>query len=96
MMVRFAVPLVRISLPGHHRPGLIEATWKLALDAWGDGLFRGIIAPASLKRVVAHCLHDPRHPLPGHHRPGLIEAERDLDNLLKPINSSGASSPRPH
>jgi len=39
-----------------------------------DLLFRGIIAPASLKRRIRAPIGDLRSPFPGHHRPGLIEA----------------------
>ena len=83
--------------PGHHRPGLIEASSCVTACSRMARHFRGIIAPASLKQVVGSL--DERHALsfPGHHRPGLIEALRPARFPVDGLGSiSGASSPRPH
>ncbi len=65
----------------------------------GDGrVFRGIHAPASLKRD--HCTPNGWHTFPGfpgHSCPGLIEAPHvDMEPQRRRSRFSGAFMPRPH
>ena len=87
------------ALPGHRRPGLIEAGVVLpsAMSASTAELFRGIVAPASLKR------DDPRpmgHPAAALFRgivaPASLKRMTDHPQATVSAPSSGASSPRPH
>ena len=105
-LIEACVPTARVRrrslppLPGHPRPGLIEA-----FGATGSTrvpprrrLFRGILAPASLKQLRRRLGSGLRpSALPGHPRPGLIEARaRRASRATIHRHSSGASSPRPH
>ena len=64
----------RTRIPGPHRPGLIEAEHCRTDDAALIRKFRGLTAPASLKRPTPPCNPTGRSKIPGPHRPGLIEA----------------------
>ena len=62
-----------------------------------SGPFRGVIAPASLKRVETSPFEDPQNPFPGRYRPGLIEAALGAEGKRGEEGAlSGALSPRPH
>ena len=63
--------------PGHDCPGLIEARYFVDLFRETFHPLRGMIAPASLKRISrAGVHHYIQAPTPGHDCPGLIEALR--------------------
>ena len=69
--------------PGRHCPGLIEAA-RGTRNAWGSRRgFRGVIAPASLKRTDAESEISSPCSFPGCRCPGLIEATR-IDNRARP------------
>ena len=87
-MERLADRLGEVStLPGRTRPGLIEAGTGGRSSPRPAPLFRGVLAPASLKLEPALRSHDPGRPpaLPGQTRPGLIEATRPPST--DPINA---------
>ena len=65
--------------PGLYRPGLIEAGSITAFIIGVDIIFRGFIAPASLKRPRASGSWAPTDNFPGLYRPGLIEAKARPD-----------------
>ena len=82
--------------PGRYRPGLIEARSAPGLARSAAPPFRGVIAPASLKRAAPAFGAAMRPGFPGRYRPGLIEAGDQFERLAEVRRLSGALSPRPH
>ena len=87
-------------LPGRTRPGLIEARTSEAVisDPEAGGLFRGVRAPASLKRSVATDIVDSMALLfRGVRAPASLKHDLPVDPRYRlRYRSSGAYAPRPH
>ena len=94
--------------PGRYRPGLIEARADRGRQGNSDRPFRGVIAPASLKRQLRCQISILFGAFPGRYRPGLIEAAgsraqpscparfpgRYRPGLIEAPWSAGTASPR--
>ena len=83
-----SMPTIRTRIPGPVRPGLIEASDAGTICASSSREFRGLFAPASLKRRKRQSVtmeQGWRNPIPGPVRPGLIEA-----GYIAPTTSSAS------
>ena len=82
-----------VFFPGPSGPGLIEANYCGRILRREAQAFRGLPAPASLKRDVGSHSGRIRSGFPGPSGPGLIEASPLADGVLHHFSFPGPSGP---